>query len=95
MVRMVVYNRRADELVIHFRTSARCRNRRIRATIKIKFLKNRACVWEGWLSYYLRDKFPRNLDSIDPFEGVALILALFTSLMTNAMRLRWEVGDLK
>ena len=50
------------------------------------------CVW---LSYYLRDKFPRNLDSIDPFEGVALILALFTSLMTNAMRLRWEVGDLK
>ena len=44
---------------------------------------------------YLRDKFPRNLDSIDPWEGVALILALFTSLMTNAMRLRWEVGDLK
>ena len=95
MVRMVVYNRRADELVIHFRTSARCGNRRIRATKKVKFLKNRACVCGGWLSYYLRDKFPRNLDSIDPFEGVALILALFTSLMTNAMRLRWEVGDLK
>ena len=88
-----MYNRRADELVIHFRTSARCRNRRIRATIKIKFL-NKPCMCV-WLSYYLRDKFPRNLDSIDPFEGVALILALFTSLMTNAMRLRWEVGDLK
>ena len=49
----------------------------------------------SYFGVYLRDKFPRNLDSIDPWEGVALILDFFTSLMTNAMRLRWEVGDLK